>query len=111
MGDLIGFVYEDQFGPVMVELVLGDKGISRYDDPVAWANQVGCSTVGTDVAGTMQAGDGIGFQSRPTRDIPHVNGFVRMDSRRFEQLGRNRNAPLVVHVGTGHRGPVDFRGE
>ena len=73
-------------------------GVRREDHEIAWLVQVRRGAVDGDGARAAGAFQGVRHESRPARHVPDMNGFVREDLRRVEQIGVDGDAALVFQI-------------
>jgi hypothetical protein len=78
------------------------------DDKVTGRIVVGGGAIDTDHARTSRARDGIGDNARALVDVPDVQLLMRQDIGRLHQCSIDRTTALVVQVGMGDAGAVNF---
>ena len=91
-----------------LRLTFGIVGKARDDDQVPGFDVVRGGTVDLDHTGASGSGDDVGFEAGAAVDIPDVDVFVDGEIGGFDKVLVDRDAALVVQVGAGDPGPVNF---
>src|SRR5262245_38449764 len=108
LDDPILLIDPHNLGGVLLYFLITVILVTKYDDLIAHRSLACSRPVQDDIAASSRACNRIRHEPFAVIQVGANDGLIRQDSRRLHQILINRQTSLILEVGPGDRGAMNF---